>query len=183
MLLPLCGWAITGAIFFVKPGYGDAYEALAVHTYPIKAPVILPANPAWLEVRYVKSILGEHLLVRTAGGWQHIEARTLREWPRPDEADLRRLLDDAFTANPARYGRVTTIADNVATTTTGVRVTIGWSRLSLSQRGSDTDRIDAIYRVHYLQWTGIAAVDRIVGGAGLILIVVLSALGVRLVRG
>lgn len=180
MLLPFFGWAITGAIFFLKPGYGDAYDALAVKTYPIDASVAIPSNPAWLEARYLKTILGEHLLVRTASGWQHLDARTLRERAAPAEPAMRQLLEDAFSANPARYGHVTSVAGNVATTDTGVRVTISWTRLALSQRGKDTDRIDGIYRIHYLQWTGIAGVDRVLGAVGLTLIVVLSILGLWL---
>ena len=184
MLLPFFGWAITGAIFFLKPGYGDAYDALAVKTYPIDASVAIPSNPAWLEARYLKTVLGEHLLVRTAAGWQHLDARTLQERPAPDEPAMRQLLEDAFSTNPARYGHVTSIEDNGATTDTGVRITMSWPRLALAQRGKDTDRIDAIYRIHYLQWTGIQNVDRVLGGVGLTLIVVLSILGLRLwIRG
>jgi hypothetical protein len=184
MLLPFLGWAITGAIFFLKPGYGGAYDTLAVKTYPIDTSVAIPANPAWLEARYLKTILGEHLLVRTAAGWQHLDARSVQELPAPAEPAMRQLLDDALSSNPARYGRVTSIAGNVATTDTGVRVTISWPRLVLAQRGTDTDRIDAIYRIHYLQWTGIQSVDRVLGAAGLTLIVVLSLLGARLwIRG
>lgn len=180
MLLPFFGWAITGAIFFLKPGYGDAYDALAVKTYPIDASVAIPSNPAWLEARYLKTILGEHILVRTATGWQHLDARTLQKRPAPTEPAFRQLLEDAFSANPARYGHVTSTAGSVATTDTGVRVTISWPRLALTQRGIDTDRIDGIYRIHYLQWTGIQSVDRVLGAVGLALIVVLSLLGGRL---
>jgi len=179
MLLPFFGWAITGAIFFLKPGYGDAYDAIAVKTYPIDAGVTIPSNPAWLEARYLKTILGEHLLVRTAAGWQHLDARTLQERA-PAEPATRQLLEDAFSSNPARYGHVTSIAGNVATTDTGVRVALTWNRLALAQRGTDTDRIDGIYRIHYLQWTGIQSVDRVLGAVGLTLIVVLSILGLRL---
>jgi hypothetical protein len=180
MLLPFIGWAITGAIFFIKPGYGSAYEALSVKTYPIEGSVPIPADRGWLEVRYLKTVLGEHLLVRTAAGWQHLDPRTRDPRPAPGEPDLRRLLEDAFTANPSRYGHIVSVADTVATSDTGVRVTLNWNRLALSQRGLDTDRIDAIYRIHYLQWTGAEAFDKVLGAAGLILILALSGLGVRL---
>jgi hypothetical protein len=76
---------------------------------------------------------------------------------------------------------VTSVDGLVATTETGVRVTLDWNRMTLSQRGVDTDRIDWYYRVHYLQWTGVAAVDRVIGGLGLVLIVTLSTLGVWIV--
>lgn len=180
MLLPFVGWAVTGTIFFLKPGYGGAYESLAVKTYSIESSVSVPANAAWLEARLLKTVLGEHLLVRTAAGWQHLDARTLEERRAPADPEIRALVTDAFTANPARYGRIVSVAGNVATTDTGVRVTLGWSRLALSQRGRDTDTIDRIYKVHYLQWTGIEIVDKILGGAGLILIVLLSGLGLKL---
>ena len=180
MLLPFLGWAVTGAIFFIKPGYGGAYEALAVRTYPIELPLTLPPSPAWLEVRYLRTVIGDHLIVRTDAGWQHLEPKTLQTKAAPAEPELRALVQDAFTGNPSRYGRVVSVSGTTLTTDTGVRVTLGWTRLTLSQRGKDTDRIDSIYKLHYLQWTGIAIVDKILGGAGLVLILVLSGLGVRL---
>jgi hypothetical protein len=180
MLLPFLGWAITGAIFFIKPGYGGAYEAIAVKTYPLESAVTLPAHPAWLEARYLKTVLGEHLLVRTSSGWKHLDPKTLDERPAPAEPELRALMTDAFTANPERYGRIVSVDDTSVTTDTGARVTLNWTRLALSQRGRDTDRIDGIYKIHYLQWTGHAGVDKVLGAIGLVLIVVLSALGVSL---
>ena len=45
------------------------------------------------------------------------------------------------------------------------------------------DRIDALYRIHYLQWTGYKLVDRLVGLVGLLLLVTLAVLGVRLAFG
>jgi hypothetical protein len=179
-LLPLIGWAATGAIFFVKPGYAGAYEALPVRTYPLETRLAVDPDPAWLEVRYIKTILGEHLLARTTEGWQHLDPQNLRPKRAPDDRELRFLITDAFSINPARYGRIVSVADNVATTDTGVRVTLTWNRLALAQRGKDTDRIDAFYRVHYLQWTGVATLDKILGGLGLALVVALSLLGARL---
>ena len=142
MLLPFAGWAVTGAIFFIKPGYGAAYESLSIKTYPLDKQVAVTPDPAWLEVRYLKTILGEHLLVRTADGWRHLDPATRTERPTPAESDLRALLADAFGANPARYGRIVSIDGVVATTDTGVRATLSWNRLTIAQRGKDTDRID-----------------------------------------
>jgi len=155
MLLPLLGWAATGAVFFVKPGYAGAYEQLALRTYPLddNLPVRIQA---WREARLVKTILGAHLLVRTDGGPQHLDPVTLRIVPVPPPEKLRLLFEDAFTANPDRYGRVATQAGATAHTTTGVDVTLDWNRLTLQQRGRDTDRIEMLYRIHYLQWTGYA---------------------------
>lgn len=180
MLLPFVGWAITGAIFFIKPGYGGAYESLAIKTYPMETSVILLPSNAALEARYLKTVLGEHLLLLTSSGWRHLDPKTLEDRPAPTESELRALLTDAFTANPERYGRIVSVDGTTVTTDTGARVTLSWTRLALSQRGRDTDRIDGIYKIHYLQWTGIAAVDKVLGAVGLVLILVLSALGVSL---
>jgi hypothetical protein len=179
MLLPLVGWAITGAVFFIKPGYAGAYEQLAVRSYPLDDNLPVRVQP-WREARLLKTILGAHLLVRTDAGWRNLDPTTLRIVPVPSQDKLRLLFEDAFTANPDRYGHVATQLDATARTTTGVEVTIDWNRLALQQRGRDTDRIDALYRIHYLQWTGQKALDRVLGVLGLLLIVTLAYLGTRL---
>jgi PepSY-associated TM region len=180
LLLPLLGWAVTGAIFFVKPGYAGAYESLAVKTHPIDAPLSVANAPGWLEVRYMRTVLGDHLLARTSRGWEHVDPRTLTAKAVPSADDIRALMTDAFSANPERYGHIVALEGTTATTDTGVTVTLDWKRLSLSQHGRDTDRIDRIYKIHYLQWTGIPAVDRVLGVTGLVLLVALALLGVRL---
>src|SRR5688572_10459549 len=104
MLLPLVGWAVTGAFFFLKPGYSGAYELLQVKTYPLEATMALKTDPSWLEVRVEKTILGEHLLARTSKGWLHIDPRAFEPRPEPSEEQIRMLVTDALSANPARYG-------------------------------------------------------------------------------
>jgi hypothetical protein len=93
---------------------------------------------------------------------------------------VRALLTDAFSANPARYGRISGIEGSTITTDTGVRIELDWTRLALAQRGKDTDRIDLLYKIHYLQWTGVKGLDNVLGALGIILVLVLSALGARL---
>jgi len=180
MLLPLIGWAITGAFFFLKPGYAGAYELLQVKTYPLEATMALQTDPSWLEVRVEKTILGEHLLARTSQGWLHVDPHTFEPKPEPSADEIRRLVTDAFSANPARYGRVASVEGNNITTDTGVRVALDWNRLSLAQRGNDTNRIDTIYKIHYLQWTGFERVDKVLGALGILLTLGLSVLGARL---
>lgn len=180
LLLPMLGWAVTGAIFFLKPGYDDAYSSLTVRTYPLEEPLAVKAPADWIEVRYLRTVLGPHLLARTATGWRQFDPATLAPRPAPGEPDVRALLTEAVAANAARYGAIATIDGTTATTVTGARLALDWNRLSLSQRGPDTDRIDWLYKVHYLQWTGIASIDRALGLTGLALIVVLSVLGARL---
>jgi hypothetical protein len=180
MLLPLIGWAITGAIFFLKPGYGGAYELLQVKTYPLATNIVLETDASWTEARLVKTILGEHLLARTAGGWLHLDPHSRQPWPEPSADDVSELVTDAFSANAQRYGRVASIVGNKITTDTGVRIELDWDRLALAQTGKDTDRIDTLYKIHYLQWTGVKTVDQVLGGLGILLLLALSLLGARL---
>ena len=60
LLLPLLGWAITGAFFFIKPGYDGAYEVLAVKTYPLEGGEVVRPQAGWREARMVRTILGAH---------------------------------------------------------------------------------------------------------------------------
>jgi hypothetical protein len=180
MLLPLAGWAVTGAIFFLKPGYAGAYELLQVKTYPLEASIATQTDPSWVEARFVKTILGDHLLARTSRGWLHFDPLTRRLKPEPSADDLSALVTDAFSANPGRYGRVASIEGDIITTDTGVRVELDWNRLAFTQSGKDTDRLDGLYKIHYLQWTGINGVDKVLGSLGILLVLALSLLGARL---
>lgn len=180
LLLPFFGWALTGLVFFIKPGYEGAYEVLSPKTYPLERPLTINPDPTWLEFRYLKTALGEHLLVRTDAGWSHLNPADGRPRGGPTEDEIRTLLKDAFSANPRRYGNISKVSGETASTDTGVEVTVDWKRLSLQQRGTDTDRIDLLYKVHYLQWTGVTLIDRVVGITGIALVLALTVLGVRL---
>jgi uncharacterized iron-regulated membrane protein len=180
MLLPLVAWAATGAVFFTKPGYGAAYDALPIRTYPLEGPITLRPDPTWREVRHLRTILGLHLLARTDKGWAHLDPNTLQPAAVPRDEDVKRLIADAFAVNPSRYGQIVTLTGGTATTDTGAVIKFDWNRLTLQQRGRDTDRIDRIYKIHYLQWTGQETVDKVLGFAGLVLLVTLSGLGARL---
>ena len=191
-LSPPQGWTLKrfiysnadlGPLFSDRgPGtrYAGAYEALPIKMYPLSTSVAVVPDPAWLEVRYVKTVLGDHLLARTSEGWQQLDAQSRQVRPMPGESDIRALLTDAFSANPERYGHIVSVDGPVATTDTGARVTLAWNRLALSQRGTDTDRIDALYKIHYLQWTGVPAIDQVLGMTGLVSVLLLSAFGLRL---
>ena len=152
----------------------------AVKTYPLETQAAINSDPAWLEFRFLKTILGTHLVAKKRDGWVHLDPATMQPRVQPSNDELKLLLEDAFTTNPERYGRVVSVSGGSAITTTGVNVKLDWTRMSLQQRGSDTDRIDVLYRIHYLQWTGIRTVDRILGMAGLLGVVVLALLGARL---
>jgi len=187
LLLPICGWAVTGFVFFIKPGYKAAYSPLRVREYPLEGAAILQARPGWLEVRALRTVLGDHLLVRTEDGWAQLDPGTLRPRELPDDDELHRLVQDAIEPDRARYGEIASIFRHEGgarsasvTTTTGVRIDLDWTTLALNQSGRDTRRIDALYRIHYLQWTGVPLLDRALGVVGLASLVGLAALGLRL---
>jgi hypothetical protein len=177
LLLPFFGWAITGLVFFIKPGYAAAYEVLSPRTYPLAGASPINPDPAWLEFRYFRTVLGDHLLVRTDSGWGHLNPMDKQPRTMPSESDMKLLLKDAFSANPSRYGNISRVSGETVWTDTGVEVNIDWKRMSLQQKGKDTDRIDLLYRIHYLQWTGLKRVDKIIGFTGLALVMILTILG------
>jgi hypothetical protein len=190
LLLPLCGWAVTGFVFFVKPGYDAAYGGLHVREYPLEGSAIPAAEPGWLEARALRTVLGDELLVLGSGGWEHLDPASAHGRPLPDEAAIRRLVEDAIRDERPRYGQVAVVDRHEADppgasirTTTGVTIDLDWATLALRQTGRDTRRIDLLYRIHYLQWTGVGFLDRALGVVGLTALVILAALGVRLAFG
>lgn len=180
LIIPFFSWALTGLVFFIKPGYEGAYAVLAPRTYPLSTQLQLTPGPDWLETKYLRTILGDHLLVRTRSGWSNLDPANNQPRNLPSQDDVRKLIEDAFTANPSRYGQIASVNGNTVVTTTGVEVTLYWNTMSLQQKGRDTDRIDLLYRIHYLQWTGVKSIDRLVGMVGIALVMVLTSLGVWL---
>lgn len=177
LILPFLGWAATALIFFFKPGYGPAYSSLSVKTYELGDASFVANDPKWLEVRHLRTVLGAHLLVRTNEGWQHLKPDG-QPWP-SSEAEVRHLVEDA-TQGLDRYGKLVEVTPEKVTTDTGVDISVNWNRLSLYQMGRDTRMIDRIYKIHYLQWTGIESVDKVTGVAGLVLLVLMALTGTRL---
>lgn len=180
LVLPMIGWTLTGLVFFIKPGYSDAYEQLKVKTYPIERSFSIDGSNSWHEVKLVKTILGEHLLVKTSDGRQHLNLNTAQKFIEPQDEQLTLLLNDAMTSNIQRYGQVTSIDGNTAVTSTGVRVTLYWDSLTISQQGTDTRLINSLYSIHYLQWTPWKGINSFLGVLGLGLLSALTIMGVRL---
>ncbi len=181
LLAPLIVWAITGMVFLVQPGYGSAYAVLEPRTYPLVEPLVLPASNDWLEYRVLRTILGEHLLVKTDAAWLHLDKQTLEAAPLPVEEKQTELLSDAITVNPERYGEVSRYENGAFHTSTGVEISLNWNTLSFRQYGEDTYWIDRLYRLHYLQWTGIRWLDRVLGISGLLLLIFSSVTGIQMV--
>jgi len=183
LLLPVFAWAATGVFFLFRPAFEDAYAGLAVKTYPVSSPLDLPSGEQWFEFRYLETILGKHLLVRTASGWEHRDGQTGNEFKLPSTARLTTLVADAIAENPARYGEIDDVQGSTFHTSTGVSITVIWPSLSLNQAGNDTRWINQIYDIHYLRWTGVDWLDEIVGAFGLLLLILMSITGATLLLG
>ncbi|MFT6418039.1 MAG: putative iron-regulated membrane protein [Cognaticolwellia sp.] len=180
LVLPMLGWTFTGLVFFIKPGYQGAYEQLSVKTYPLSQPITIIPQDNWQEVRVVKTVLGEHLIVKANNKSQHLDPTTLLAMPEPTTLQFETLINDAFTDNQARYGDIISTDGLTAKTNTGVEVVLNWSSLRFSQQGQDTQLINLLYQVHYLQWTPFKELNQVVGIFGLILLISLTVLGVRI---
>ena len=176
LLLPFIAWSLTGVFFLVRPAYEQAYSVLSPKTYSTDQ-INISAQPEWQEMRLLKTVLGLHLLVKQEGGWQQLDPDSLEVRATPVEADLVSFVEDAISQDTLRYGELLPGESDPFRTSTGVTIAVNWDSLSLYQQGLDTRWIDRIYRIHYLQWTGIAFLDTILGVAGLLLLLLITATG------
>ena len=176
LLLPFIAWSLTGVFFLVRPAYEQAYSVLSPKTYSA-GQINISAQPEWQEMRLLKTVLGLHLLVKQEGGWQQLDPDSLEVRATPVEADLVSFVEDAISQDTLRYGELLPGESDPFRTSTGVTIAVNWDSLSLYQQGLDTRWIDRIYRIHYLQWTGIAFLDTILGVAGLLLLLLITATG------
>jgi hypothetical protein len=176
LVAPLVVWTMTGLLFHLKPGWAAAYEQLTVERAEplalaaVVAPASLGGAPSSLEL--FATTLGPLYRVTDATGTRLVDARTGA--PRIIDADAARALAlDAIARSPRRaaYGEVASIdlTADAATVrfTGGATVTVDRATARLARGGDDTDRIDWLYRLHYLQWTGRPTVDRAVAVAGI----------------
>lgn len=180
LILPMFGWTITGVIFFIKPGYKQAYEQLSIKTYPLEIQLVVNPIKEWSEVRLVKTILGHHLLVKTNGKIEHLDPISLQTKKRPTSSQYKLLIEDTLSKNKERYGELVYIDGNNAQTSTGVEIKLDWLNLRLSQKGNDTKLINILYKIHYLQWSPFNGVNLIFGVLGLLLLATLTIFGVKL---
>ena len=180
MLLPLLGWGLTGVVFLTKPGYAGAYEQLGPKLYPLDRGMQIAPTGQWTDVRLVKTILGDHLLVKVDDDYRHLDPLSLTPIEPPSTDNLKRLVADAVADKNARYGQITKVVDNVVYTSTGIEISVDWNRLALRQRGRDTDLINLLYKIHYLQWTPSAVANTALGVLGILFLLVLTVLGLNL---
>ncbi|TWX68281.1 PepSY domain-containing protein [Colwellia sp. C1TZA3] len=180
LVLPMLGWTLTGLVFFIKPGYQGAYEQLSVKHHPLSQVLSVIPKKNWQEVRLVNTVLGTHLLVKSSHKVEHLDPVSLLEKPVPTSLQFTTLLNDAFSDNKTRYGTIESVNGLSAQTNTGVKVTLDWQTLKLSQTGQDTQLINLLYQIHYLQWTPFKGINQVLGIFGLLLLISLTVLGVRL---
>ena len=83
--------------------------------------------------------------------------------------------------SPESNGQIKSIDELKIITNTGITISLNWSQMSLRQTGNDTQFINNMYKIHYLQWTGIKAIDKILGIVGLGLVIILAFLGLSMI--
>ncbi len=144
-------WSITGLLFHLKPGWDRAYDLLSIDRGGGREELDTAIGP----------------LVRVDGV---LERDPLTEF------EARALAIDAVSRSRHRasYGEPAgaTVTDAAVKIrfSGGPVVTVDRAGAWISQRGPDTDRIDWLYRIHYLQLTGHRSIDRAIAVAGLLLI-------------
>lgn len=176
MLVPLLLWSITGFIFLTKPGYEGAYEQLQPKLYPINQAFSIGVS-GWTEAKVYRTILGEHLLVKDQGKWKNLSLTDMQEQAFPSEQNIKLLVNDAISENRNRYGEILHIDGQNIYTDTGVKISLDWATLSLRQKGQDTDLINTLYNIHYLQWLDSPELNQVLGFLGLFLLITLSGVG------
>jgi hypothetical protein len=177
-------WSLTGLLFHLKPGWGRAYDMLSVerHDRPLALETLQPpasihtqGGEPILELELFDSALGPLYRVRTATGSALFDAKTGTQRVLLQE-DAVLLAKDAISRSDERgaYGEpveeITTNESIRLVMSGGPVVLVGRNDARISQRGSDTDRIDWLYRMHYLQFTGNHTIDRLLAIVGLLLI-------------
>ena len=173
-------WSVTGLLFHLKPGWSRAYDQLAperggpLRLAGLVSPATIGDQVTALEL--IDTALGPLYRVSTSAGGSLVDAATGRRRSPLTDADARVLVLDAVSRSPHRaaYGELASTEAHgdtfVLVFAGGQTAELGRSDARLSQRGPDTDRIDWLYRIHYLQWTGNKTVDRAFALLGLALI-------------
>lgn len=206
LVLPLVLWIGTGLLFHVKPGWDEAYEPLAAPPSGPPPWERVVFSPAALKVRGLLDegpvSLAAHpsglvaYFGRRDGQAAAVDGTSGDPIPPSSEGVARAFALAAISASrhTASYGTIVSARATVhRSALTGAEdpaflfLTTGEKRLlvdrvtgEVTQGGALNDRIDLLYRVHYMQWTpwkpGNVA---LVLGASL-LVLLLAASGLRL---
>lgn len=194
LLLPLAVWTATGLAFHLKPGWAGAYEPLrAFDDRPLDPAGLLPPaalpfageTTAW---ELGSTALGPVYRVSRKDGTLLADAGTGRILSPLGRVAVEAIARSAASraSASARYGDVEEVLleerEGVVRFAGGAEVRVGRFDLSVSQRGPDTAWIDRLYELHYLRWSGIEAIDRILAPAVLAAVWLLAFTGLRRLR-
>ncbi|MFN7988146.1 MAG: PepSY domain-containing protein [Thermoanaerobaculia bacterium] len=206
LLLPIVLWIGTGLLFHLKPGWDEAYEALAVpppgplpwervvfSPAALKArglldagPVVLAPHPAGL-VAYFGRRGGQPAAADGTSGEPLPPAseEAARAYAGAAIASSRhaRSYGQVVSAEPASHRSPLTGAEDPAflfRTSGGKRVVVDRVTGEVTQDGALNGRIDLLYRAHYLQWTPWKPVNAALVLAACLLALLLAATGLRL---
>jgi uncharacterized iron-regulated membrane protein len=180
LIVPLVIWSITGVLFHLKPGWSRAYDMLSAERPLDTAPTATLAaladaagGPAQ-HLELFGSALGPLYRITTATGTVLLDAQLHRRSPLSAD-DARTLAADAVahSAHHAAYGAIGAARvepDTVHIAFEHASVDVDRATAAITQRGHDTDRIDWLYRLHYLSWTGNRTLDKLLALTGLALI-------------
>jgi hypothetical protein len=180
LVVLLAVWSVTGLLFHLKPGWSRAYDMLSAERggplHPGKLVALTTIGDEVTGLELIDTALGPLYRVTTPTGGSLVDASTGQRRSPLSEADARMLALDAVrrSRHAAAYGDIATIQARgeqfVLGFSGGQTVELGRSDARLSQHGPDTERIDWMYRIHYLQWTGNKTFDRAFAMFGLALI-------------
>ena len=206
LLLPLLLWIATGLLFHVKPGWDEAYEALAT---PPPGPLPwerVVFSPAALKARGLLDagpvVLAPHptglvaYFGRRGGLPAAADGTSGDPVPQADEETARTYAVAAIDASrhARSYGTIVsaertshrsplTGAEDPAflfRTSGGKRVVVDRVTGEVTQDGTLNERIDLLYRVHYLKWTPWQPVNAALVLAASFLVLLLATTGLRL---
>lgn len=176
LVIPLVVWSITGLLFHLKPGWSRAYDLLLAERPAMVHldRLVLPAGTTHVEA--FATAIGPLARVTTDRGDElyDLDSGTRRSPLAIDAAKA--LAVDAIHRSKyaSSYGELGTVTSTDASvtiqTTGGPVISVGRNDARISQRGPDTERIDWLYRIHYLQWTGLGVLDKVLAVVGLGLI-------------
>lgn len=206
LAVPLALWIGTGLLFHLKPGWDEAYEGLAApppgllpwervvfSPAAVKArglldpgPVALAPHPsglvAWFGLREgrpaaVDGTSGEPIPPASEGVARAFALAAI------SASRHTASYGTIVSAEPAAHRSALTGVENPALllrTSGGKRVLVDRITGEVSQTGDLNERIDLLYRIHYLQWTPWKPVNVLLVIAASILVLFVAASGLRL---
>ncbi|MBV8759805.1 MAG: PepSY domain-containing protein [Deltaproteobacteria bacterium] len=191
LVVPLVVWTVTGLLFHLKPGWSRAYDQLSAER-PLAPPLptatsdaLAAAAAAPIErLELFGTALGPLYRITTHDKTLLLDTALHARSPlSADDARTLALDAVAHSAHAADYGApaATDVApDTVRITFAHAEVDVDRATASISQHGRDTARIDWLYRLHYLSWTGNRTFDRILAVLGLALVWIVMIPGIVL---